>query len=129
MLGAVNVHYEMGQRDRGMAVGGIGAMHRLGSKLGLPREINAAIPLLKKHLPYFESDHVLTMAYNVLAGWTESIRAGMERAVLRLVLLESERAPARPDEPRADEDEDGSDEGRIGEDDEVDDAVAVGAGA
>ena len=70
ILGAVNLHYEMAARDRGMAVGGIGVLHRLVTQLGLPQGINAALPLLKRHLPYFESDHVLTMAYNVLAGGT-----------------------------------------------------------
>lgn len=70
MLGTVNLKYEMAERDRGIAVGGIGALHRLVTKLGLARAINAALPLLKRHLPYFESDHVLTMTYNVLAGGT-----------------------------------------------------------
>ena len=70
MLGTVNIQYEMAGRERGIAVGGLGILHRLVTKLGLVDAINAAIPLLKRHLPYFESDHVLTMVYNILAGGT-----------------------------------------------------------
>lgn len=31
-------------------------------------EINAKLNLLKIHVPYHESDHVLNIAYNILAG-------------------------------------------------------------
>ena len=36
--------------------------------MGLPDEINRNVPLLKIHVPYWESDHVLNIAYNVLLG-------------------------------------------------------------
>ena len=68
MLGDVNVHYEMGERVRAIGCGGIGAIHKMVSRLGLPEDINETLPLLKIHLPYHESDHVLNIAYNVLAG-------------------------------------------------------------
>jgi hypothetical protein len=45
-------------------------MHRLVTKLGLVRAIDAGVRLLKIHLPYDESDHVLTLAYSVLTGGT-----------------------------------------------------------
>lgn len=51
-----------------MCVGGMAAIHSLARKLGLIAAINQALHLLKRHLPYFESDHVLSMAYNVMAG-------------------------------------------------------------
>jgi len=38
--------------------------------LGLDREINDRLGLLKVHLLYHESDHVLNIAYNVHAGGT-----------------------------------------------------------
>src|SRR6201981_3435255 len=38
----------------------------MGQKLGLTEEINARVQLLKRHLPYHESDHVLNLAYNAL---------------------------------------------------------------
>ena len=39
-------------------------------KLKLDRKINDSSALLKYHLPYHESDHVLNIAYNVIAGGT-----------------------------------------------------------
>ena len=70
VFGAGKVHYEIGARINAMSYGGIGAMRRLASKLGLVREIDARLKVLKRHLPYFESDHVLNMAFNVLCGGT-----------------------------------------------------------
>ena len=64
------VHYEVGANTDAMSFGGIAAIHRLLTKLGLPEEINEQLPLLKVHLPYHESDHVLNLAYNVLCGGT-----------------------------------------------------------
>jgi hypothetical protein len=43
-------------------------MHKLACKLGLADAINRNVILLKYHVPYWESDHVLNIAYNVLAG-------------------------------------------------------------
>jgi hypothetical protein len=40
----------------------------LAQKLGLVRDLNDNLHLLKRHLPYHESDHVLNIAYNLLAG-------------------------------------------------------------
>ncbi len=68
ILGAQNVHYEISDRTRGFGAGGIGAMHELARRVGLIDEINGALNLLKVHSPYHESDHVLNMAYNTLAG-------------------------------------------------------------
>ena len=39
-------------------------------RIGLVEAINRDLHLLKIHLPYFESDHVLNIAYNLLAGGT-----------------------------------------------------------
>ena len=39
-------------------------------KLGIVEEIDDVLQLLKRHLPYHESDHVLNIAYNVIAGGT-----------------------------------------------------------
>jgi hypothetical protein len=65
-----NLHYEMAERGRAIGFGGIGAVHTLVTQLGLDKAINANVPLLKTHVPYFESDHVLNIAYNVLTGGT-----------------------------------------------------------
>jgi Transposase DDE domain group 1 len=68
VLAGSNIHYELSQRDRGIAFGGIGAVHLLARYCGLVDDINRDLHLLKVHLPYHESDHVLNIAYNLLAG-------------------------------------------------------------
>jgi len=70
MFGSGKVHYEIGANTDAMCFGGIGAIHRLVTKLGLPGEIDDGLKLLKVHLPYHESDHVLNLAYNVVCGGT-----------------------------------------------------------
>ena len=68
MLTANNIQYEIAERTRATAAGGIGAMHLLAKKTGLVKAIDRKLHLLKVHLPYHESDHVLNVAYNLLAG-------------------------------------------------------------
>ena len=70
MLSARNIHYEMAERTRAIPCGGIGAFHLLAQQTGLVKAINRSVRLLKRHLPYFESDHVLNIAYNPLTGGT-----------------------------------------------------------
>ena len=70
MLRARNIRYELAGRARGIACGGIGAMHLLAQRTGLAEAIDRRLHLLKVHLPYHESDHVLNVAYNILAGGT-----------------------------------------------------------
>ena len=63
-----NIHYEGSDRVRGLGAGGIGAMHLLAQRTGLTEAIDERLHLLKVHLPYTESDHVLNLAYNILCG-------------------------------------------------------------
>lgn len=70
MLSARNIHYELASRDRAIQAGGIGVMQLLSQRLGLAKAIDDKVKLLKVHLPYSESDHVLNLAYNALAGGT-----------------------------------------------------------
>lgn len=65
-----NIHYQIAERTRAISYGGIGALHKLVCKLKLDRAINRNILLLQRHVPYWESDHVLNLAYNVLTGGT-----------------------------------------------------------
>jgi hypothetical protein len=69
-LTASNIDYEMAARTRAINCGGIGAAHLLARQLGLIDAIDRSLHLLKVHLPYHESDHVLNIAYNTLAGGT-----------------------------------------------------------
>jgi len=68
MIAASNIHYELGQRVHGFSAGGIGAMVLLARTTGLISAIDVDLHLLKRHLPYHESDHVLNIAFNILAG-------------------------------------------------------------
>ena len=70
MFTAANIHYEIADRTRGLAHGGIGAIHVLARRIGLLDAINEKLHLLKIHLPYHESDHVLNLAYNALCDGT-----------------------------------------------------------
>jgi len=68
MFTASNIHYELADKTRGLSPGGIGMMHLLARQTGLIEAIDARLHLLKEHKPYHESDHVLNIAYNLLAG-------------------------------------------------------------
>ena len=68
MMAGGNICYDVSGRHQGTAYGGIGNIHQLAKRSGLIDEINKRIGLLKRHLPYHESDHILNMAYNYLAG-------------------------------------------------------------
>ena len=68
VLSGSNIHYELSDRTTATHAGGIGAMHLLAEQSGLIEAINEALSLLKVHQPYHESDHVLSIAYNILCG-------------------------------------------------------------
>jgi hypothetical protein len=68
MMTASNIHYEKAGRARGLSAGGIGAILLLARKIELDKVIDRVLHLLKRHLPYHESDHVLNIAFNILAG-------------------------------------------------------------
>lgn len=63
-----NIHYEVSEKTEGIGVGGIGAFHQMAQRIGLVKGIDEELHLLKVHLPYHESDHVLNLAYNILVG-------------------------------------------------------------
>jgi hypothetical protein len=70
LLRTQNIHYEMAEKVRAIDCGGIGAFHLLACNSGLVEALNDQVHLLKRHLPYHESDHVLNIAYNTLTGGT-----------------------------------------------------------
>jgi len=70
MFSGSNIHYDIDGRHSGISCGGIGIIHQMVQKMGLPDEINSKLELLKRHLPYHESDHILNIAYNILSGGT-----------------------------------------------------------
>ncbi len=66
MLRGSNLQFELSDRIVGTAYGGIGLIHQFVKELGLAEAIDQRLNLLKFHLPYHESDHVLNLAYNAL---------------------------------------------------------------
>src|SRR3954449_6029211 len=67
---ASNIRYDVAAKTRAIAPGGIGAIQLLVRKLGLAEAIDDRLHLLKYHLRYHESDHVLNLAYNALCNGT-----------------------------------------------------------
>jgi len=68
MMAGGNIVYDFDGRNQAIANGGIGTIHQLAARSGLIDEINTRINLLKRHLPYHESDHILNMACSYLTG-------------------------------------------------------------
>ena len=68
VLRKARARYEVSERTRATAHGGIAAVHDLVTGCGLVAQLDARLELLKVHRPYHESDHVLNIAYNVFCG-------------------------------------------------------------
>ncbi len=68
MLNKQNINYEISGKVKGIVCGGIGLIHGLVLKLGLIGKLNDKLKILKQHKPYFESDHILNIAYNLICG-------------------------------------------------------------
>jgi hypothetical protein len=62
------IKYELADKQQAISAGGIGTLMQLTKTIDLRKEINAAIPLFKLYLPYDETDHVLNIAMNLVAG-------------------------------------------------------------
>ena len=69
-LSARGIAFELGQRTSAISAGGVPLIHRLCESLGLKKAIDKNVQVLKQHHPYYESDHVLNIAFNILAGGT-----------------------------------------------------------
>lgn len=71
-LGSKEAKYEVADPERANVVncGGIGAILAVAKRTGLLRLIDDRLHLLKRHAPFYESEHVLSIALNILAGNT-----------------------------------------------------------
>ena len=52
----------------GVSSGGLGLIVQLVKRLKVAERIDERVRVLKRHLPYRESDHVLNLIYNVMSG-------------------------------------------------------------
>ena len=62
------VRVRLQQRGEITPYGGLSLAHDLVMRLELDKDLNRSLPLLKLHLPYHESDHLLTHVYNLFVG-------------------------------------------------------------
>jgi hypothetical protein len=63
-----SIVFEVSDKMTAAKAGGVAAAHALAKSVGLDRAIDRTLHLLKVHQPYHESDHVLNLAYVMLAG-------------------------------------------------------------
>jgi Transposase DDE domain group 1 len=70
VLSPPGMRYELAEKARGIAYGGVGLMLKLAQNVGLVEAIDSHLQLLKFHCPYHESDHVLNLAFNALCDAT-----------------------------------------------------------
>jgi hypothetical protein len=68
IIGGGNIQFQVSDRVQAINCGGVGAVLLLVRRLGLARAIDETVQVLKRHLPYHESDHVLAVAINILCG-------------------------------------------------------------
>jgi Transposase DDE domain group 1 len=68
MLGAAKVRYEVATRAEATIHGGMALALRVARRSGLIAAIDKRVQLLKLHCPYYESDHVLNIAFNAMCG-------------------------------------------------------------
>ena len=78
-----------------MPYGGLGVMHDLVHHVGLVQSLDEGLNILKQHRPYFDSDHILNLAYNALCGGR--VLEDIEIRRNDLVFLEALGARAIPD--------------------------------
>lgn len=89
-----NIRYEVSDRISATDAGGLGLMRTVVQCLGLAKLIDDRVTLLKRHRPFHESDHVLSLAYNVMCGETtlDGLAARREDEAL-LDALSARRVP------------------------------------
>lgn len=68
VLSETKVRHEVSDRVRAISAGALPIVLDVAIKSGLPSFINDGVNLLQRKRPYYESDHILTIALNVLGG-------------------------------------------------------------
>jgi len=62
------VRVQVQERGEITPYGGLSLAHDLAMRLSIDRDINDSMEVLRLHLPYFDSDHLLTHVYNQYVG-------------------------------------------------------------
>lgn len=63
-----SIRYEVSGRTSGISQGGVPALLELARAVGLHKQIDSSLALLKERRPYSESDHILALVATLLAG-------------------------------------------------------------
>jgi hypothetical protein len=68
-LSSAPIRFEVSEKTHAVVYGGIALIHQIAHQSGLVDALNV-VQVLKLKAPYFESDHILNIAYNFLCGGT-----------------------------------------------------------
>ena len=68
LFGSGRIHLEIGDGIRAICFDGSGVIRELINSFGVVHEIKHRLDLVKRHFPYRESDHILSVACNILCG-------------------------------------------------------------
>jgi hypothetical protein len=82
------LHSEVDHRSEVTPYGGLALAAQLVHRLRMPKILGEHVHVLKRHLPFHESDHVLAQAFNLYCGGTcleDMANLQQSEAVLRLV--------------------------------------------
>ncbi len=79
VLSPEGISYEVSEKTGAISYGGLGLLQQVVKWSGLGKAIDEAVKLLKRHQPYHESDHVLSLIYNVATGGTRYQDVEMRR--------------------------------------------------
>lgn len=88
VLALPKLHMEVDRRSEVTSHGGLSLAAQLVHQLRMPKILDQRVKVLKRHLPYHESDHVLAQAFNLYCGGTcieDLAELQQSEAVLRLV--------------------------------------------
>ena len=70
MLRCPTTKLELAEKAQAVACGGLTLVQQMVRQVGLAESINRHCPIFKMHMPYTEADHVLNIAFNLIAGGT-----------------------------------------------------------
>jgi hypothetical protein len=68
MMGSAKLRYAVAAKTEATIHGGMALAHRVARRSGLVAAINKRVQVLLIHCPYYESDHVLNVAFNAMCG-------------------------------------------------------------
>lgn len=90
-----NLNFELSDKVSATAYGGVGFINTIVNSIGMQKYIDDNLKIFKVHNPYFESDHILNICYNIICGG--SCIEDIERLRNDIAFLDSLGAKRIPD--------------------------------